>query len=120
MTEDGIRPANPAFWLIYRAGDGRPEEVLTFGETLAVFGFEEEADMFLWLGEIGDGWCARRYEAADVAALLAGPLVGVERVALDPLPENTVGADGRAVLGKGRFLERLLGLGSLVGEGETA
>lgn len=116
MTEDGTRPMAPVFWLISRdGGDGR-DEILTVGGALALFGFEEEADMFLWFGRPGDGWRVREYGGADLAALLGGPLAGVERVALDPLPEKPVGTHGQAVLDRRCLLERLAGRDSLSGE----
>jgi hypothetical protein len=66
---------------------------------LPVFSFEEEAELFLRLGTPGGGWLARETGAAEFVSLLLGPLSGVERVALDPLP--------------GRLAEMLIGLVSI-------
>lgn len=78
---------------------------------LPVFSFEEEAELFLRLGAsfAGGGWLARETGAGELASLLLGPLSGVERVALDPLP----GRLAEMVIGlvstdRATFIERLL------------
>lgn len=43
--------------------------------------------MFLHLGVLGVGWEASRLTAGELASMLRGPLAGVRKVALDPLPE---------------------------------
>jgi len=70
------------------------------GETLPVFGSEEDAGAFLAgtflrpMGAFGDGLTARRVAVQDLASLLSGRLSGVGTVALDPTP----GADTAAVI----------------------
>lgn len=56
------------------------------GETLVVFGHEEEAEMFLYPGVYGDdGWHVRESSSGEIVSVLYGPCLGAEGVALDPL-----------------------------------
>jgi hypothetical protein len=57
------------------------------GETLPVFSFEEEAELFLRFGTSGTGWRVRETTAGELTSVLYGPCAGVEKVALDPSPE---------------------------------
>ena len=57
------------------------------GETLPVFSFGEEAEMFLRLGTPEAGWEAGQFTTGGLNSMLRGPLAGVRRVTLDPLPE---------------------------------
>ncbi|MDP9479376.1 MAG: hypothetical protein M3R38_27510 [Actinomycetota bacterium] len=92
-AEGGAR--SPSWWLIV-GGESGLAEVLALKlaggeEVLAVFSFEEEAELFLRLGAGGGGsprrgWVARETGAGELASLLLGQLSGVGRVALDPLP----------------------------------
>jgi hypothetical protein len=76
---------------------------------LPVFSFEEEAELFLRLGAPGGGWLARETGAGELASLLLGPLSGVERVALDPLPGGlTETVIGLVSTDRVTFIERLL------------
>ena len=118
-------PAGSTLWLIARdaaAGrSGPPREPLLVdecgggrgGEALAVFGHEEEAEMYLGLWAPGDdGWRAREIGAGELASLLRGPSwPGARRVALDPLPGALAGAAGFNLLLAGmdrvRFAQRL-------------
>ena len=82
-------------------------------KVLLVFSFEEEAEMFLYLGGYVDcGWRARESCAGELVSVLLGPCLDVEGVALDPLPgmleEGTIGLVG---VGRGRFLGRLMARG---------
>ncbi len=64
-------------------------EVHTIGpddEALPVFSFEEEAEMFLRLEALEEGWWTRETTAGELISLLYGPCAGVRRIALDPLP----------------------------------
>ena len=106
------------WWLIAKTENGRVEFLTTTardeegGETLPVFGYEEEAEMFLHLGGYGDdGWRARESSIGEIVSVLCGPCSGVEGVSLDPLPGGMV-PDGTLCLvwlGRERFLEQLLG-----------
>jgi hypothetical protein len=62
------------------------------GRILPVFGFEEEAELFLRLGTLGGGWRARETSSGELVSVLCGPCARVEKVALDPLP-FAVGAE---------------------------
>ena len=104
-----------AHWLITKNGNG-PLEVLTTNlsgeEALPVFSHEEEAEMFLYLGGLGDGWQARESAAGELTSILCGLCAGVKKVALDPLPkmlnEMTIGL---VSLERERFLDLVLGRG---------
>ena len=78
-------------------------------EALPVFSHEEEAEMFLYLGGLGEGWRARESAAGEVTSILCGLCAGVKKVALDPLPkmldEKTVGL---VSLERERFLNLVL------------
>jgi len=105
----------PKWWLIAKTEYGRVEFLTTArdedgGETLPVFGYEEEAEMFLHLGGYGDSWSARESSSGEIVSVLYGPCSGVEGVALDPLPEMMDDETLALVrLGRKRFLGWLLG-----------
>jgi hypothetical protein len=107
----------PTRWLIARDREGRLEPLCVRAGTskvLPVFSFEEEAQMFLRLGDYGDsGWRARESCTGELISVLCGPCIDVEGVALDPLPgmlkDRTVGL---VWVGRRRFLGRLLASGS--------
>jgi hypothetical protein len=106
----------PRWWLIAKTEDGRVKFLTTGhkeegGETLPVFGHEEEAEMFLHLGGYSDdGWRARESSIGEIVSVLCGPCSGVEGVALDPLPGMVAdGTLGLVRLRRESFLGRLLG-----------
>lgn len=75
-------------WLIAKEEDGRLE-VLTFclacgEETLPVFSFEEEAELFLRFSGSSTGWRVAQTTAGNLISVLHGPCADVEKVALDP------------------------------------
>jgi hypothetical protein len=81
----------PAYWLIEKIEDG-PPEVLTVDlrggrQALSIFSHREEAEMFLWLGRLTDGWRARKSEGGEIARALSAPRGGIGFVVLDPLPQ---------------------------------
>lgn len=103
------------YWLIAKNETG-PIEVFTIDgkgeegeEVLPVFSHQEEAEMFLWLGEVGASWHARESAAGELTSILYGPCSGVTKVVLDPLPkmleEKTVSL---VSLSQKRFIERIL------------
>lgn len=108
------RPPSVAavYWLIARGREGSTK-MLTIerdgGVAVPVFSFHEEAEMFLSLEALGEGWGLRRADAGELASTLAGPCSGVEFVALDPLPQmlrrETVGL---VSLSRERFVHRLI------------
>jgi hypothetical protein len=90
----------PRWWLVAKTENGRVEFLITARdedgeEILPVFGYEEEAEMFLWLEVSSHGWRTRESSAGELISVLYGPCKGVEKVVLDPLPqllaEKTVG-----------------------------
>lgn len=110
-----VRRTGSAYWLITKNEGGRIE-VLTNGlasgeeEVLAVFSYKEEAEAFLGLWEAGgDGWRARESTAGELISVLYGPCAGVEKVALDPLPEMVAQSTlGLVSLGRERFINLVL------------
>lgn len=114
MTGNETRQAGSAFWLISRIdGDGH-EEMLSVernGEdALVVFGFEEEAWLFLRFEDLGDGWRLVASAAEELLSLLEGSHASVGQVALDPLPRSVAGAMyGLSYLDRRRFVDRLSG-----------
>jgi hypothetical protein len=123
------QPSSSTYWLIARPYyTGIEPLTLTIGthegeeEVLPVFGYHEEAEMFLHLGsaqgEAGvarmddAGWGVRQCERGELLSLLRGLCAGIKEVALDPLPqmirEMTV---GRVSVLRERFI-RLIMLGS--------
>jgi hypothetical protein len=82
------------------------------GETLPIFSFEEEAEAFLRLAALGTGWRTRMTTVGELISVLYGPCVGVERVALDPLPVFGGGTMAYLVsLHRKRFVRSLVGKG---------
>jgi hypothetical protein len=104
----------PRWWLIAKTENGQIEFLTTArdeygGKTLPIFGYEEEAQMFLYLGGYGDDWSVRERSTGEIVSVLCGPCSGAESVALDPLPEMV--SDGTLSLvwlRRERFLEQLL------------
>jgi hypothetical protein len=84
-------------------------------ESLAVFGFEEEAQMFLELrpAATGEGWRVRRTSAGELVSVLYGPCSGAQRVVLDPLPGvlDRGKSIGLRAIDRNCFLRMLLGEG---------
>lgn len=78
-------------WLIAKNEDSRLE-VLTvcpdYGEeTLPVFSFEEEAELFLRVSASSTGWRVTQTTAGNLISVLHGPCAEVKKVALDPPAE---------------------------------
>ncbi len=95
-TADGVprRAGTQRYWVIAKdANDGFGQlDLLTVDldgteETLPVFSFEEEAEMFLWLQTTEDGREVREITPGQLVSILYGPCAHVGRVMLDPLPE---------------------------------
>jgi hypothetical protein len=100
-----------AYWLIVKNEHGRIEVLTLDGKkTLAVFSSENEAEMFLRLEGVADGWQVSESRGGELVSMLYGLCAGVKDVALDPLPEMV--ADDRTVglvsLDRKRFIRRLL------------
>jgi hypothetical protein len=58
-------------------------------KALVVFGFQEEAEMFLnlRLGGFEDGWKVRQTSVGELVSILYGPCADTQEVVLDPVPE---------------------------------
>ncbi|HEX2097800.1 MAG TPA: hypothetical protein VHF46_01915 [Rubrobacteraceae bacterium] len=119
-TENGIKrlqegSSDKAYWLIARQENGRTKVLTTdiAGEkkVLPVFSYGEEAEMFLGLGALEDGWQVKKSAAVDLLSMLFGPCSNVGRVALDPLPETVTGtmANPSMCLDRERFMNRFIG-----------
>ncbi len=109
-------PPRSAWWLIVKDGN-RPLEPLTVGcngrQTLPLFSFEEEAEMYLQLEGLGSHWRARITGCGELVSVFYGACTSVRRVALDPLPEMVAdGTIGLASLDRSRFVDQLLGSGT--------
>ena len=107
------RAPGSAYWLIAKNENGRLEVIATrlagAEEALPVFSHEEEAEMFLQLRGVDDGWQTRESTAGELISVLYGPCASVERVALDPLPEMLVERTFRLVcLSRKRFVDLVL------------
>jgi hypothetical protein len=92
------------YWLITRNENGRLKFLtlsLTGGEeVLPIFSSDQEAEVFLSLGQVGvDCWQARQSTVGELISDLYRSCADVKRVALDPSPEMLV--------------ERMVGLVSL-------
>ena len=77
-------------WMICNRSNGRMEVLTTSiegGDALPVFGFEEEAEMYLSLREPGPGWTVRETTGGELISVLYGPCARVDWIALDPPPE---------------------------------
>src|SRR5918997_5663903 len=96
------------FWLVAKDGNCSIE-TLTVDcgghEALAVFSHEEEAELFLRLGKIDDGWRVRESSAGEIVSLLFGPCAGVGSVVLDPSPLMESEMMGLVRVGRDRFLD---------------
>ena len=81
------------------------------GEALPVFSFEDEANVFLRLGALGDDWRARETAGGELVSVLCGPCAGVDRVVLDPVPlpgSLVEGLNGLLSTGREAFMRSLL------------
>ncbi len=89
---------------IYLGGDG---------EGLAVFGFEDEAKMFLHFrrAALGAGWRVRQTSVGELVSVLYGPCSGAKKVVLDPLPAIVGGEEliGFLSVRRNDYLRILLG-----------
>lgn len=77
------------FWLVFER-PGRPVTLRLsgVGETLPVFSFAEEAELFLRLTAELDGPRIENVAAKELLSLVSDPRLDVRRIALDPPGEN--------------------------------
>ena len=76
------------FWVLEGDGDLMTISDGNDGVALPVFGFEQEARLFLRLLNREGEWGLRETTAGELAPLLRGPYSGVGMVALDPVPQG--------------------------------
>lgn len=108
-------PAAVGWWMIRRSGTRgfRAMTLPCFGEAaLAIFGHEEEAELFLRFLEAGghyNGWRIREGRRGEVASVLYGQGANAKRVVLDPLPSMVEeGTVALASMDRGSFMAHLL------------
>jgi hypothetical protein len=107
------RHSGRSYWIVARRETGRSAPFIVTlpegGEALPVFSFEEEAEMFLWFVENGDGWLAFEVSGGELLSILFGPRAVAQKVALDPSPEivNEM-AVGLITLSRERFVGRIV------------
>jgi len=101
-----------AYWLIARNDRGQIEVLTLDGKkTLAAFSSEDEAEMFLRLESVADGWQVSESRGGGLVSMLYvyGLCAGVKDVALDPLPEMVADRTvGLVSLDRERFIRCLL------------
>jgi hypothetical protein len=89
IAAGAARGSGSRYWLIAKNDNG-PLEVLTIDldgqETIPIFSFTEEAEMYMRF-EVRGSWWVRKTSAGELASLLFGFYSYVEKVTLDPLPE---------------------------------
>src|SRR5215207_9759113 len=104
-------------WLIAKHGVSGME-VFTIhpgggAEVVAVFTFEEQAQVFLdsRFGASGEGWKARQTWPGELMSVLCGPCSTAKEVALDPPPEAVEKGKsaGLRAVDRDNFLVQLLG-----------
>ncbi len=112
MAREQHPPA--AYWLIVESNDGQ-EAMLTVDlddhtEALAVFGSQEEAEMFLHLGTSQTRWRLRKTTAGELVSILFTFWTDLGFVVLDPLPELiSEGVVGLVRLSREDFIDHLIG-----------
>jgi hypothetical protein len=116
-----LRPTGPEvafYWLLVRGGEFTPEVLTTTPgggqRALVVFGFRQEAEMYLRLEpEVGErGWRLRQSDAGEVLSMLWGLCKDVGCVALDPLPRGLsrrLPGYPETVMGRQEFMHFLMG-----------
>jgi hypothetical protein len=105
-----------AYWLITRHAASRMDVFTTHlcgdGKALAMFGFQEEAQMVLDLlpAASREGWRVRQTSVGELVSVLYGPCSDTKKVALDPVPEvGRKGLVGPLSMHRNEFLRFLLG-----------
>jgi len=83
----------PGFWVACRSPEALSDPLAVsvpgFGETLAVFCFEEEARLYIGYGDDGLRLCP--VGPGELVGLLLGPWSRFDRITLDPMPGRDTG-----------------------------
>jgi hypothetical protein len=85
--------AGRSCWLITKHTTNRMDVFTTYlcddHKALAIFTFQEEAEMFLdlRLAASKDGWKVRQTSVGELVSVLYGPCSDTQKVVLDPVPE---------------------------------
>lgn len=113
LEQSPRRRAGARCWIIAEHDRSRLRAltiVLSSGEeALAAFSFEEEAELFLVLGQLSEGWQIRESSAGEIVSLLMGPHADIGRVALDPAPRMLAQRTGGFLsLDRERFMDIIL------------
>lgn len=100
------------YWLIVSDEDGWAEALTTRlsdgTQTLPVFSFREEAEMFLCLRGLKGSWRIREARSEKLLSILRTTLQDIELVALDPIPEISGSAMFELLsLDRGTFMKGL-------------
>jgi hypothetical protein len=89
IAAGAARGSGSRYWLIAKNDNG-PLEVLTIDldgqETIPIFSFTEEAEMYMRF-KVRGRWWVRETLAGELVSMLLGPYSCAKMVALDPLPE---------------------------------
>lgn len=113
-VETDKTPRRPRYWTIARQSDSHADAITIDpdgqGEALVVFGFREEAELFLAIEETGDDLQIRETTAGELISVLYGPCADVDRVVIDPLPRRIAGRTGTESLsiGSAEFTRNLV------------
>lgn len=119
MKDTERLPRRTSYWLVEKDGS-RGKEILTLQpslgqDTLPVFSFREEAEMFLCLrgsrDGLQDGWRIRETTPGELLSLFYTLLGGITHVTLDPIPENSfLDTSGLLSITRKDFVARLRSL----------
>ena len=100
----GQRMGTRPLWLITEQRCSRLEIFTIGSNVLPVFSFREEAEMFLRLGRVAEGWRVRETTCGELVSVLYGPCRGVAHISLDQVP----GMVELVSLSRKAFVEALL------------
>lgn len=105
-----------SYWLVERDGS-QESEIMTIRstasqQTLPVFSFREEAELFLYLRGSGEdphnGWRVRQTAPGELLSLFRTVLGGLTHVTLDPIPEvSSLDTSGFLSIAREDFVVRL-------------
>ena len=85
--------AGRSHWLITKRSTSKMDIFTTYlcgdPKALVVFGFQEEAKMFLdlQLAATEDGWRVRQTPVGELVSILYGPCSDTKEVVMDPVPD---------------------------------